>query len=149
MAEGLAVAGSVLAIVQLASSTVKLIEGIRSSSSPKIEEAYWLAVAERETTLAWARKLQFSGRPIPPENTNRVEGLLEQLRTRYNEIDKSLKTLHGPGSKKLTVRVMRERAFFLARGFDDVKERLSAINAMNRALVALAPMLPEYEGSQP
>jgi hypothetical protein len=144
MADIFAVSATILGVIQFTSNVVDVLKMLRDVDHVKFDQLYWLTVANRERTIAWANVTRGAGRPIPPENVDKVEGLLQQMLQYYDEIESMLKPVYSHVGKKTTVRVLLHRMKFSFEGFDKIKSYLDAIDAMNQALERIAPPLPAY-----
>ena len=136
-----------LGVIQLCQNVYGLLNALRRLSGvhdAEFDQVWRLAISEGERTIAWANYVQFTGQPIPPENVQRVKVLVEKLEDYYAQVDRKLRKIYQPDGRKMTTRLLAQRLMFQAGGFEDIKDSLAAIQAINGALETLASLLLQY-----
>ncbi|KAI4595166.1 hypothetical protein KJ359_007141 [Pestalotiopsis sp. 9143b] len=69
------------------------------------------------------------------------------MQTYYQEADDTLAPLHVPGGTRITTHLLLRRVNFANGGYEELRQKVDAIKAMNGALNAIAPPLPTYYNS--
>ena len=147
MSEVVGIAAAVLAIAQLANSFAKVIISLSNASKSlkddRYDELYWRMFAEKQSMIALSTHIETSGRPLSPENIKNFESLLAQLKISHAMMDNSLRRLL-PEEGGSTLRSVANRLKFDRGGFEELKQLMSSIEAMTRALKLLGETLPGY-----
>lgn len=147
MADPLTLTAAVLAVVQLANSSGKIIRSLANASKSlkddRYDELYWRMYAEKQSLIALLTNIETSGRPLSPENIKTFRDLLGQLTTYHTTMEDALRRLLPQGGG-FTLRTVANRLKFDSGGFQELKQRMNSIEAMTRALKLLGETLPRY-----
>lgn len=142
------IAASVLAIVQLTNSSAKIIASLANASKSlnddRYDELYWRMYAEKQSMVALLTNIETSGRPLSPENVETFQILLARLKISHSKMEDALQRLLPEGGAGFTLRSVVTRLKFDTGGFEELKQRMSSIEAMTRALKLLGETLPNY-----
>lgn len=145
----LTVSASVLAVIQAINSTNKVLMNLAKASKAvndhRYDGLYWRLFSERTSTETLLKRIEFGGRPIPPEHDKTFKQLCSQIISYYAAVEHSLDGII-PKNGEITFRLFARRLKFEEGGFQDLREKLDSIEAMNRALKILGQTLPEYTG---
>jgi hypothetical protein len=147
------IAASVLAIVQLTNSSAKIIASLANASKSlnddRYDELYWRMYAEKQSMVALLTNIEISGRPLSPENVETFQILLARLKISHSKMEDALQRLLPEGGAGFTLRSVVTRLKFDTGGFEELKQRMSSIEAMTRALhrgndPGMGETLPNY-----
>ncbi len=83
---------------------------------------------------------------IPPGKYDEVRVLLKKLEHYYQRAEKKYGKIQpsGASQEKRVYAILAAKVKFIALGYDDLKDLVDTIAAMNKALKAIAPPLPSY-----
>jgi hypothetical protein len=146
----IAISATILSVIQSISATSKVISALvkvgKTANDHRYDGLFWRMFSERTSTETLLKRIEFGGRPIPPEHEETFKRLCTQIKDYYEAIEHSLNKII-PKEGKVTLRLYARRFQFEESGFVSLKEQLDSIEAMNRALKILGETLPEYSGS--
>ena len=141
--EPLAISGALLATVQLASSCVRIALALRAVKDDKFDELYWRMELEKARTLEWAKRLAASNYTPPRSQLKQFENLLHGLASRFRDLEATLSKVYPQGISErgmgIRMMVLSRRLLFEFGKFDELKQTLSAIQAMNDYLAMFDP----------
>ncbi|KAK3386669.1 hypothetical protein B0H63DRAFT_139508 [Podospora didyma] len=135
MAEIFAVTASVLAVGQLASSCVRMAKALVAVKDDKFDELYWRMEAEKGRTIEWTKSLAAVNYSPPREQEKQFTNLLHGLADRYRDLEAILNKVYPQGipDRGISVRmtVLSRRLLFEFGRFEELKQTLNTISAMN------------------
>ncbi|KAK3367226.1 hypothetical protein B0T24DRAFT_385991 [Lasiosphaeria ovina] len=147
--EPISISVALISAIQVASAAVRLLSALRNVKDSRYEEIYWTAVAQREITFNWAKRMELGGGSVLVEQQPRVAELVSRLMESYDQVGASVKKLYHPEDGRVTPRLLAYRLKFETGGFDSLRHRLNAIAAMNEALNQIAPPPPLGSSATP
>lgn len=154
MADALSIMYVALSAIKVAKNTYNLFDAIKNTDS-RLDQLYYRLKEEKLITEGWANSVRLktgSGTrlDINPESVDEVKELLEKLKTyfeRASERYHGLGSKIGPSSKSSSIHSLGARTKYVFSGYDQLKEVVDTITALNKALKAIAPPLPPYDFS--
>ncbi|KAK0717317.1 hypothetical protein B0T26DRAFT_751391 [Lasiosphaeria miniovina] len=147
--EPISISVALISAIQVASAAVRLLSALRNVKDSRYEEIYWTAVAQREITFNWAKRMELGGGSVLVEQQPRVAELVSRLMESYDQVGASVKKLYRPEDGRVTPRLLAYRLKFETGGFDSLRHRLNAVAAMNEALNQIAPPPPLGSSATP
>ncbi|GAB7347677.1 hypothetical protein MBLNU459_g5244t1 [Dothideomycetes sp. NU459] len=107
---------------------------------------YFQLLAEKEATESWTKQIQLSGgpTPFPPEKLDEVKRLLIKLEIYYEKAQRKYVRIDPSPRGSNRASSLRAKTAFVLLNFEDLRELVATIHAMNTALRAIAPPLPPY-----
>ena len=147
----LSVTWAALSILAVSSKVLQITNKVTNFEGAKIDQVHYRLLAERERTKEWANKLVISDgtdlqKQIPTNELERVVILLEKL-DMYCERAVSKFERFFPASLQHSSKRPRywiAKWIFLSGGFEDLKDVIDTMHAMNDVLALIAPPLPPY-----
>jgi hypothetical protein len=140
----------ILGAVSITQRVVTLVHEVRDSG-PKVDRIYYRLIAEKQRTEGWANQMRIMNGAdlrsmIPPGKYNEVRVLLQKLQHYYQRAEKKYGKIQLPNTsqEKRRYAMLSAKVKFIALGYDDLKDLVDTIAAMNKALRAIAPPLPSY-----
>src|SRR4051812_18942858 len=104
----LTVSASILAVIQSINSTNKILMGLakagKAADDHRYDGLYWRLFSERKSTETLLKRIEFGGRPIPPEHEKTFKQLCSQTASYYAAVEKSLDGII-PKNGKITFRL--------------------------------------------
>lgn len=113
----------------------------------RFKTLYWNFLAERKITNGWANNMRLNPGGIPSEEANTVDEIRCSLEASYKKVDKRMNTYQPSDTGKVTSPSARIK--WLTGGYEDLRDLLGLIRALNQALRTIAPPLPQYSDTNP
>lgn len=148
--EAISIGYLILSTLSVTQNVYKLAHSVRDSG-PKVDAIFYRLIAEKERTEGWANQMRIMNgadlrSKIPPGKYDEVRVLLAKLEHYYQRAEKKYCKIQNPGTsqEKRRYAMLAAKVKFIALGYDDLKDVVDTIAAMNKALKAIAPPLPSY-----
>ncbi|KAL8732570.1 MAG: hypothetical protein Q9181_003901 [Wetmoreana brouardii] len=145
MAELMAVSASILSALQYANSLYRLTKALHQTDDPRIKLLKYRLVTQRQMVMAWANRVR-SGESeswdIPPESAFGVEQILREMKSYFERAERKMDKIYRTPDSKMTWRIFAQRFWFSVDGYQELTDLTDALDAMNRALLVIAPSLP-------
>jgi hypothetical protein len=142
----LSVTAAILAVVQLTNNTaqiaLRVARAAQSIQGDRYKELYWRLFAEKGAMTALVTKIETSGQPLSPENVKTFAGLLPELHDLHLKMENALLRLLP--KSPTTMRTLAHRVRFESGGFEELKQTMTTIETMTRALKIVGETLPSY-----
>lgn len=145
----LTISATILSVIQLTNNTIRLVEACKDVDDPKVELIQSKLMTQKSVIRRWANRFRAEsangGWDIPPESMEDVDQILRRMMKYWERAQaKMAKIRHAPDGK-MTSRVFIYRFWFANGGFQELKDLTDAMDAMNEALMFIAPPLPSYD----
>ena len=145
--DSLSLSAKLLSVLTLAQKSSKLISAATRLQDPKIDQIYYRLLAEKKRTAEWASQMRVlnstnSSATIPSEEYDAVVVLLGNLDTCYRKAQEKFSAIEYPRKGPVDPTALKAKTKSLLNGYDDLKEFVDTLAAMNNAWKSSAPSLP-------
>lgn len=154
MADALSIMYVALSAIQVTKNAYNLLDAFKNTDS-RLDQLYYRLKAEKLITEGWANSMRViagsdTRLDVNPEAMDEVTDLLEKLKTYYERAStryRNFESKIGPLSKSFSIHSLGARTQYILSGYDQLKELVDTIKALNKALRAIdiAPPLPPYD----
>lgn len=146
--DSLSLSAKLLSVLALAQNSAKLISAATRLQDPKLDQIHYRLLAEKKRTAEWASHMRVlkSTNPratISPEEHDAVVVLLGKLDTYYRKAHEKFSAIENPTKGPVDPTALKARTKSLLDGYDDLKELVDTLAAMNDTLKSSAPSLPK------
>lgn len=133
----------------LAQNIHKVISASTRLQDPRVDQVYYRLLAEKKRTEGWASHMRVLNSTdlratIPPEEYDEVVILLKKLDAYYRQAQEKFIAIEPSKEGPITIPFLKARARFLAGGYENLRDFVDTLAAMNKALKSIAPPLPSY-----
>lgn len=143
----LSVSATLLGVLASAQNSVRLVSAAIRSQDSRLDQIYHRLLAEKKRTEGWASHMPVFNSTdlratIPSEACDEVVVLLAKFDTYYRQAQERLSTFEGSKEGHVDSQSRKARSKSLLSSYDDLKEFVGTLAAMNNALDSIAPPLP-------
>jgi len=140
--------------IQVASKTKSIYGILADSDDLRVKQIHFKLVAQQEITARWASQMQ-SGitsshklrNKIPQERVQEMKQLLEEMKAYYDLAESKMERIRPGRDGRMSSHVLAHRIRFASGGYEELLRLADTLEAMNKALEAIAPSTQSQFGN--